>query len=320
MDNSNIERIRQLIAKHVLGGLDESEQQELDQWRSCARANEELFKRMSDPDYLEKRYRDFEQAINGSKKKEQEAVQGIHPVWRWVALVAAAAAILLLLLVPHFTQPKIKHFFAPQKGVASLVLPDGSKVWLKASSSISYPVKFKGDTREVSFSGEGYFEVTPSDKVFVVGVDGFKIKVTGTKFDIKSYRDEKQALTALIDGEISIIYSDSTGNVKEDKMVGGDLSVFDKKLRSNTIVKTNTSIYSAWIGGVYCFESETVENILREVCRYYGYNLIISDTTVKDKILSGRLKMEDDATSIIEAFQEFLYGHIKLESDTIIIQ
>ena len=107
---------------------------------------------------------------------------------------------------------------------------------------------------------------------------------------------------------------------RQDRMVGGDLAVFDKKSRKNSIVKSNTSIYSAWIGGVYCFDTETLENILREVCRYYGYNLIISDSTVTQKVLSGRLKMEDDASEILEALRVFLPGHIKLESDTIIIQ
>ena len=235
--------------------------------------------------------------------------------------LAAAAAIAIAVLVPGLWNVKMITVNAPQKGIASLVLPDGSKVWMKSSSSITYPERFAKESREVSFTGEGYFEVSDDYSIpFVVDCDAFKVKVTGNKFDIKSYRDDKQALAALIEGEVAILYADSTGADKVDKMVGGDLSIFDKTSRTNTVVKSNTSIYSSWIGGVYSFDSETLENILREVCRYYGYNLIVADSCIKDKVLSGRLQMGDDAENIISAFQDFLPGRIKLESDTIIIQ
>ena len=317
MDNSNVGRIKHLLVKHLMGDLQDAEQKELDQWRALSESNEELYRRMSDSRYLEKRYADFTKAVHRSWENKGRK----SGLWRWaIVSLAAAAAVLLVLFLPYFSKPEMKTFSAPQKGVASLVLPDGSKVWLKSASSITYPVKFSKKVREVSFTGEGYFEVVPKESEFTVSADGFKVKVTGTKFDIKSYRDDKRALTALIEGEVSIIYSDSLGVERQDRMVGGDLAVFDKKSRKNSIVKSNTSIYSAWIGGVYCFDTETLENILREVCRYYGYNLIISDSTVTQKVLSGRLKMEDDASEILDALRDFLPGHIKLESDTIIIQ
>ena len=88
---------------------------------------------------------------------------------------------------------------------------------------------------------------------------------------------------------------------------------------SNT-ERSPPTIFSSWIGGVYYFESEKVENILREVCRYYGFNLIIDENVIKDKVLSGRLKMSESADSIILAFQEYFPGHITFESNTIIIQ
>ena len=320
MDNSNVGRIKHLLVKHLMGDLQDAEQEELDQWRALSESNEELFQKMSDSRYLEKRYKDYLKVVHRSWSGKSE--KSGSRIWRWALVsLAAAAAVLLVLFLPYFSKPKMKTFCAPQKGVASLVLPDGSKVWLKSASSITYPERFAKESRDVSFTGEGYFEVSSDHSVpFVVDCDAFKVKVTGTKFDIKSYRDDKQALAALIEGEVAILYADSTGADKVDKMVGGDLSIFDKTSRTNTVVKSNTSIYSSWIGGVYSFDSETLENILREVCRYYGYNLIVADSCIKDKVLSGRLQMGDDAESIISAFQDFLPGRIKLESDTIIIQ
>ncbi len=319
MDKINEERIKQLLVKHLMNDLDSSEAREIDEWRKQSPSNDSLFLRMSDSSYLAKRYRDFAQVVVLETTRMAEKKSRLR-YWLWGCLAVAAAAAVLLFVIPYAMKPKMLTFSSPNKDIASLVLPDGSKVWMKAASTITYPEKFKGDSRDISFTGEGYFEVIPSGDPFVVQADGFKVKVTGTKFDLKSYRDENKALTALIDGEIFIIYADSSGVQREEKMVGGDLSVFDKSSRSNNIVKANTSIYSSWIGGVYYFESETVENILREVCRYYGFNLIIDEKVIKDKILSGRLKMSESADSIIVAFQEYFPGHISFESNTIIIQ
>lgn len=319
MENIGIDRVKQLLLLHLMHDLDENQEKELDDWRKASDENEELFRRMSDPNYLSRRHQDYLKVLESGRSASESGGKSRRFLW-WALGLAAAAAIAIAVLVPGLWNVKMITVNAPQKGVASLVLPDGSKVWLKSASSITYPVNFSKKAREVSFTGEGYFEVVPKESEFTVSADGFKVKVTGTKFDIKSYRDDKRALTALIEGEVSIIYSDSLGVERQDRMVGGDLAVFDKKSRKNSIVKSNTSIYSAWIGGVYCFDTETLENILREVCRYYGYNLIISDSTVTQKVLSGRLKMEDDASEILEALRDFLPGHIKLESDTIIIQ
>ncbi|MBP5693706.1 MAG: FecR domain-containing protein [Bacteroidales bacterium] len=320
MENIGIDRVKQLLLLHLMHDLDENQEKELDDWRKASDENEELFRRMSDPNYLSRRHQDYLKVLESGRSASESGGKSRRFLW-WALGLAAAAAIAIAVLVPGLWNVKMITVNAPQKGIASLVLPDGSKVWMKSSSSITYPERFAKESREVSFTGEGYFEVSGDDSIpFVVDCDAFKVKVTGTKFDIKSYRDDKQALAALIEGEVAILYADSTGADKVDKMVGGDLSIFDKTSRTNTVVKSNTSIYSSWIGGVYSFDSETLENILREVCRYYGYNLIVADSCIKDKVLSGRLQMGDDAENIISAFQDFLPGRIKLESDTIIIQ
>lgn len=316
MESFNEDRIKYLLLKHLMGDLTEDESMELERWRKLSSLNEDLYKRMSDPAYLEKRYGDFTKVTHTAKGKKSSG----HIWWRW-AILAAAAAVLLALVLPGFLRPQMMTVTAPQKGIAKLELPDGTRVWMKSSSTITYPERFRGKERTVSFSGEGYFEVEASQsRPFIVDVDDFEVTATGTKFDIKAYKDERKAYAALMDGEISICYADSSGRECRDRMVGGELAVFDKTSRCNSIVKTNTSIYSSWLGGVYSFESEKLEDILREVCRYYGYNLIIADETIKNKVLSGRLKMGEDASAIIEVFQEFLPGHISFESETIIIK
>ena len=78
----------------------------------------------------------------------------------------------------------------PRKGFYKLVLPDGSRVWLNAESSIRYPAAFSGDIREVSVTGETYFEVAKDTRrPFIVSVNGISVKALGTAFNINAYAD-----------------------------------------------------------------------------------------------------------------------------------
>src|SRR5690606_30761590 len=90
----------------------------------------------------------------------------------------------------------------PRGGQYEIVLPDGTKVWLNAASSLHYPVAFTGKTRTVGIKGEGYFEVAPDpQKPFTVKVgDREKIEVLGTRFNVNAYPDEGRIRTTLQDG------------------------------------------------------------------------------------------------------------------------
>ncbi len=94
-----------------------------------------------------------------------------------------------------------------QKGSRSqIVLPDGSKVWLNAGSTLDYPKQFNGKTRAVQLQGEAYFEVAKNAKQpFIVHTKTFDIKVLGTGFNVRAYPDEDSAVTSLVHGSVEVI-------------------------------------------------------------------------------------------------------------------
>lgn len=94
-----------------------------------------------------------------------------------------------------------------QKGSRSqIVLPDGSKVWLNAGSTLDYPKQFTGKTRAVQLQGEAYFEVAKNVKQpFIVHTKTFDIKVLGTGFNVRAYPDEDSAITSLVHGSVEVI-------------------------------------------------------------------------------------------------------------------
>ena len=98
----------------------------------------------------------------------------------------------------------------PRGGQYTIILPDGSQVWLNAASSIRYPTFFSDSERRVELTGEAYFEIAHNaKKPFKVTFNGLEVKVLGTHFNINSYNDEKTSNTTLIEGSVSLSKGDA---------------------------------------------------------------------------------------------------------------
>jgi ferric-dicitrate binding protein FerR (iron transport regulator) len=106
----------------------------------------------------------------------------------------------------------------PRGGKYQVVLPDGSKVWLNAESSLHFPTAFTGNQREVTLTGEAYFEVAKNkEKPFRVKVDGMSINVLGTHFNVNAYSDENTIKTSLLEGSVKIIKNNKSNLLKPGK-------------------------------------------------------------------------------------------------------
>ncbi|MBS1563368.1 MAG: FecR domain-containing protein, partial [Bacteroidetes bacterium] len=93
----------------------------------------------------------------------------------------------------------------PRGGQFRLTLPDGTKVWLNAASSIKYPAVFSGNERQVAITGEVYFEVAHDRaKPFKVTKGELSIAVLGTNFNINAYDDEKDIRVTLLEGSVLV--------------------------------------------------------------------------------------------------------------------
>ena len=113
----------------------------------------------------------------------------------------------------------------PRGGEYTLVLADGSKVFLNAESSLKYPVLFSGDLRKVKLEGEAYFEVKRNpEKPFVVDIGGMQVNVLGTTFGIRAYADEREIRTTLVSGRVNVSAGKQVYELKPSEQ-----AVFDKQ-------------------------------------------------------------------------------------------
>lgn len=381
----NTTKIKRLLEKCILlkeSGLDPQDRLELDEWRKSDPANDELYKRISDPDYLKLRYEDFK-AVNGSSRNSS-AVKVI----KWCAGIAAAAIVIFTfyIVIQHNNTKKIilssadsvkdvvlvlngedsiklKHLadgtlisgtnavvsgdtlkYLPESEITVetagsssdihrlyipvnkryyIILPDGSKVSLNAGSSISYSASYADkESREVQLSGEGYFEVMKDPlSPFVVRTErGISVRVTGTSFDVKAYRDDKNISTALVEGSVSLQFLDSKGYSRKYDMKPNEISSLDIDSKELSTLEADASLYASWVDGIYCFEHKPLEEVMRDLGRYYGARVLLGNKSVAGKKLSGKLHLEDNLTDMLAHFEKIFPGHISLKVNTITIK
>ncbi len=153
--------------------------------------------------------------------------------------------------------------------IASLILSDGTKVFLNSASSLKYPVAFIGDDRQVEITGEAYFEVAKDAKrKFSVTGNGVTTEVLGTHFNMNTYQDEEFSQITLLEGSIRVAQNDNSVIVKP----GDQAIVREGKININN--KVDLSRVMAWKEGVFNFQQMDFSSVMRQISRWYDVNVI----------------------------------------------
>lgn len=199
----------------------------------------------------------------------------------------------------------------PVGGQYQVTLPDGTRVWLNASSILKYPSRFAGNDREVLLSGEGYFEVAKnSSKPFRVTAGNINVEVIGTHFNINAYNDEPALTTTLLEGSVKV------SNGSEFKMLvpGQQSVIIDSDIKISSV---DTSNIVAWKNNEFKFTDAPIESIMRQVKRWYGAEIIYHDK------VAHHFNATVDRTEPIDKLLHYLQGtgqvHFKLDNKKIIV-
>jgi len=171
----------------------------------------------------------------------------------------------------------------PRGNQYQMVLPDGSKVWLNAASSITYPTAFLGKERKVTISGEVYFEVAKNEKLpFIVQEGNMTIQVLGTDFNVNEYADETAMKTTLLEGSVRILNKGNSSLLKP-----GQQAVLDKHDDKIEVVDhPNVEEVMAWKNGRFRFADASIESIMRQVARWYDVE-VVYDTSISKHFIAN---------------------------------
>lgn len=179
------------------------------------------------------------------------------------------------------TTPKGRQF--------QLVLPDGTKVWLNAASSLRYPTRFAGNERRVVIEGEAYFEVVKNkQKPFIVQTSTDRIIVTGTQFNVNAYQDEPFVKTSLVEGAVLV----------NNKLLKPGQACFN-----NNIIKTNTDQDIAWKNGYFNFNNLDLPTMMRQLERWYNIETQF-EGNVQQISFRGKMDRGLDLSDILFFFTE----------------
>jgi len=190
----------------------------------------------------------------------------------------------------------------PKGSRTSMSLPDGSKVWLSNNSSIKYPAKFTGNTRELELSGEAYLEVSPNKKKpFIVAIGENRIKVTGTRFSITAYPNDSIVRADLIEGRIQFEISNGKGGYHTYAMKPSQSLIFNKASKSLCETTVPRGFYDYWYKGIYEFRNESLGDLAVKIDRIFNTQIVFEDEILKSKKFSGAIGINDNVFTFIEA-------------------
>ena len=157
-----------------------------------------------------------------------------------------------------------------------MVLPDDSKAWLNAASSLRFPTAFTGATRSVELTGEGYFEIAKNEKMpFHVKVNHVDVEVLGTHFNIMAYANEAAIRTTLLEGSVKINSASSSGLLKPGQQADVNTTGVMK------IGPGNIDEAVAWKNGKFYFDNASLTTIMRQFERWY--NIDVTYTGIEKK-------------------------------------
>jgi transmembrane sensor len=197
-----------------------------------------------------------------------------------------------------------------------LVLADGSKVWLNAASSITFPTTFNGRSREVKITGEAYFEVAHNAaKPFKVTTNGQTVEVLGTHFNINAYHDEPALKTTLFKGAVKVTNGKASARLKP----GQQSVIVDNGPNSslNVLNDVNTDRVLAWKNGKFSFDDADIKTVMRQIGRWYNLE-IQYEGKVQPTVFSGEIYRNVNLSKALEILG-FTRVNFRIEGRKIII-
>lgn len=195
----------------------------------------------------------------------------------------------------------------PRGGQYQVSLPDGTKVWLNAATTLKYPYAFAKNERLVELNGEAYFEVS-KDRIrpFRVKTGTQTVEVLGTHFNINAYKDEAVVKTTLLEGAVKV--SSQSGSVN---LHPGEQSILNA---TNTSLSLNSQVdidkEMAWKNNVFSFDNDDLQSIMRQISRWYDVDVVYQGKITSEKYV-GEIPRN---SNLAEVFKILELNHVHIDA------
>lgn len=281
----NLENIDELIALKLVGELDKEGEEQLSAWINSAEENAQHFAEMQriwDAGNEDDSFTPDVDAAweNVSKELNLESTGKVIPISgksnNIFYKIAAAIVILLGVTWIYTNQLKAPAMIqvASLAGLKEVTLPDNSKVFLNANSTLEYPERFRGNTREIKLEGEAFFEVT-KDKThpFIIHTSSAYTKVLGTSFNVLARKNSNEIMVSVKTGKVEVGFDDHN-NVKIEPGYSAKVNIASNQVEKMITASDN---FLSWKTKEMNFENVTIEELVAFLNSYYEVTISAND-------------------------------------------
>ena len=231
--------------------------------------------------------------------------------WLWkpiyTEVLKIAAAFLIAIFISRFLFPDSKltnltamqtiHVPAGQR--AEITLVDGTKVWLNAKTTFTFPNYFSKSSRNVTLDGEGFFDVSPNKKrPFIVKTENYNIKVLGTKFNLMAYLGKGVFETSLLEGSVAVFKSTGSKGI----LIKPNERIFQENNR--LVISPITDMnHFLWKEGIISFNDESFPEIANKLELYFDLHIEIKNENILNYRCTGKFRTKDGVEHILKVLQ-----------------
>lgn len=339
-------RFIELIRKKESGGISLLEQKELNEALAANPSYAAILQSMkilseggplfNQPDEKqEAALKTLRARIRQTERQSRSRVLRIPAKWMAAAavvLVAITGGLFYFLTRQQHQRPEAAVIATAKGSRTSLILPDGTRIWVNADTRLTYDHTFGAKTRSVYLTGEAYFEVA-KDKLhpFIVHTRSMDVTAVGTAFNVRAYQDETNAQTTLMEGSVEVAFKrKETGKIllkpMEKVIVRSPAATApeEKGLPEIAVLKVDYDSAAAaapetrWLKNRLVFAQERLETIIKTLERYYGYTIQVQDKALLNRRLSG-IFQDESLTEVLETFRLAAGIQYKIDKNNVLL-
>jgi len=206
--------------------------------------------------------------------------------------------------------------YVPRGGEYTLVLADGSKVYLNSETRLTFPSYFDNNQRKVTLTGEAYFEIKKDNTPFIVQTNDMQIKVLGTSFNVNAYQENLFANTTLVEGSVEVYANDVPEPLS---LKPGENLNLDKSSHKISVNPVNTNEYTAWIKGEFTFRNQPLSEIFSQLRRWYDFEILYEDQAIQTMRFTGSAEKGRPLEYLLNLIQSVTDVKYKSKEDKIIL-
>ncbi|MBO9593345.1 MAG: FecR domain-containing protein [Niabella sp.] len=274
--------------------------------------------------------------IRQAERKQKGRIFSIPARWMTAAailLVLCTGGLLYFFMGRPGQRPEAAVVATAKGSRTSLILPDGTRIWVNADTRLTYDHTFGAKTRTVYLSGEAYFEVA-KDKAhpFIVHTASMDVTAVGTAFNVRSYKDESSAQTTLMEGAVEVAFKrKEAGRIllkpMEKVIVRNSATVagfHEKELPEIAVLKVSYDSAEAaapetrWLKNRLVFSQERLETIVKTLERYYGCTIRVQDEALLHRRLSG-IFQDESLGEVLESFRLAAGIQYKIDKNNVLL-